>query len=402
MNNNDFRSFFPIFKKNPKLIYFDSAATSLKIEGVLNSIIQFYQNNGISLTNYNFLSSENIQNIVYTRKKTAYFLNASFEEIIFTKGTTESLNIVAQMLEEFLNPGDEIITSELEHNSSWLPWLKIAKKKQAKLVFIPLDEQNKITFDNFKKVLSEKTKIVALTHVSNVFGYETPIRPIALLAHEKKAFVILDAAQSIGKQKIDVKELDIDFMAFSAHKMYGPFGVGVIYGKKHLLKKLNPFFVGGSNSLVSDKNFFKNDLLFKELPYKFEAGTPNISGIISFVKSIEFIQQIGFEQIQKHNYYITQTLIQELKFHFPQIQIYNPDTNKGPILFNFLSIHPHDIESFLINNHIYLRTGKHCSDLIMQKIKQSSAIRVSIDIHNNIEDIRIFILSLKQMLDIFI
>jgi cysteine desulfurase/selenocysteine lyase len=396
-NNNDFKFLFPIFKKNPKLVYFDTAATSLKPKEVIDAIYKFYNFNGISFKNSGFLSQEVKKIILDTKKKTANFINSFPEEIFFTKNTTESLNILAMILGKKIKPQDEIITSELEHNSSLFPWIKIAQEKKAKIIFIPLNKENQITVSNFKKVLSQKTKIVVLNHISNVLGYETPIKMITQLAHQKKALVILDAAQSIGNIKIDVKDLNIDFMAFSAHKMYGPFGIGILFGKKNLLSNLNPIFVGSGNvhKIIRNKLIFSNDL------DKFETGTPNIGGIIAFQKSLDFINRISFEQIKKKNQDIFSKITEKLK-NFRNIEILNPNSKSSIILCNSKYIHFHDLESFLVKNNVYVRTGKYCSDFVIKKIKKKNTIRISIGIYNNEKDIDILIKSLQEANNFFL
>ncbi|AOF54752.1 cysteine desulfhydrase [Maize bushy stunt phytoplasma] len=391
MQNNPFRCLFPIFKTNPKIVYFDNAATSLKPQKVIDELTRFYNTNGLNTKSFGVLSHQNTLLMNETRIKTANFINSKPEEIIFTKGTTDSLNILAQSLGETLQEGDEIITSELEHNSSVFPWFKQAKLKKAKLIFVPLNEQNQITVENFAKVLTNKTKIVVLTHVSNLLGYETPIKEITTLAHKKNALVILDSAQSSSHLPIDVKFLDIDFLAFSSHKLYGPFGIGILFGKNHLLEQLQPPSFGGT----SIKEFSLKHFLLNEGPNKFESGTPNISGILAFKKALEFVEEIGFENIQKHEKKIYQNIMKELK-QIPKITIYNPQAFSNIITFNFNQIHAHDAEAFLAQENIYVRTGRCCAFLATQKLKQTSIIRVSIGIHNNQEDIDILIKNLKK------
>ncbi|GLH60517.1 aminotransferase class V-fold PLP-dependent enzyme [Paulownia witches'-broom phytoplasma] len=391
MQNNPFRCLFPIFKTNPKIVYFDNAATSLKPQKVIDELTRFYNTNGLNTKSFGVLSHQNTLLMNETRIKTANFINSKSEEIIFTKGTTDSLNILAQSLGETLQEGDEIITSELEHNSSVLPWFKQAKLKKAKLIFVPLNEQNQITVENFAKVLTNKTKIVVLTHVSNLLGYETPVKEITTLAHKNNALVILDSAQSSSHLPIDVKFLDVDFLAFSSHKLYGPFGIGILFGKNHLLEQLQPPSFGGT----SIKEFSLKHFLLNEGHNKFESGTPNISGILAFKKALEFVEEIGFENIQKHEKKIYQNIMKELK-QIPKITIYNPQAFSNIITFNFNQIHAHDAEAFLAQENIYVRTGRCCAFLATQKLKQTSIIRVSIGIHNNQEDVDILIKNLKK------
>ncbi|WIA07663.1 MAG: cysteine desulfurase / selenocysteine lyase [Candidatus Phytoplasma cynodontis] len=399
MLKKNFKELFPIFKINPELTYFDSAATSLKPQILIDDISKFYSSNGMSFKNAGFLSQEVEKLIMKTRKAVSNFINSNSEEIIFTKNTTDSLNIISNILAKEIQPGDEIITSQMEHNSSLFPWLKIAREKKAKIVFIPLNKQNKIIIENFEKVLSDKTKIVAINHISNILGYENPIKLITKLSHSKKALVILDAAQSVSCKKIDVKELDIDFMAFSAHKMYGPFGLGILFGKKKILDKIKPFFVGSGNvEKINENKFF-----FKNTPFKFEIGTPNISSIISFKKSLDFIEQIGFSEIQKHNKIIVKKIRERLQ-KINNIEILNSDNENAHnniILCNSKYIHIHDLESFLIKNNVYVRTGKYCADFALEKIQKKNTIRISIGIHNDNKDINKLIQSLKDANNFF-
>ncbi|MEZ0180543.1 aminotransferase class V-fold PLP-dependent enzyme ['Camptotheca acuminata' phytoplasma] len=394
-NKNDFRSFFPIFKKHPELVYFDTATTSLKPRSMIKALTNFYNDNGLSVRNFGPLCVENLEDIQRIKQKTALFLKADLEEIIFTKSATESLNIISQVLSSLIEPGDEIITSVLEHNSSLFPWMKIANKKKAHLVFVPLDEENKIQMHNLKKVVTEKTKIIVLNHISNVLGYENPVKEITFLAHQKNILVVLDAAQSVGHIPLDVKNLDIDFMAFSTHKIYGPFGLGVLFGKKKYLNQFEPPFVGGGS--VEDVK--KNKFILHNSSLKWEAGTPNVSGIIAWEKSLDFINKIGLKTIHEHEKNITQKIAQQLKT-IKQIKIINPGAN-NIINFKFENLHSHDVENFLIQDNIYVRTGKHCANLALDQIKEKSTVRISVGIHNNENDIQILMKSLLKLQNFF-
>ncbi|MDO7983723.1 MAG: aminotransferase class V-fold PLP-dependent enzyme [Pigeon pea little leaf phytoplasma] len=344
-------------------------------------------------SSYNLAIQSNVL-IEQTRKDISIFLNSRPEEIIFTKGATESLNMIAQMLKHLVNPGDEIITSELEHHSCLLPWMQIAEEKKAKLIFIPLDQNYKIQVSNFCQVLSNKTKFVVLGHISNTFGDEIPIKEITHIAHKKNILVILDAAQSITHLPLDVKDLDIDFLAFSAHKMYGPFGIGILFGKKKLLEKLPSPNIGGGN--ICEVNHY--NFIFNELPNKFEPGTLNIGAILAFRKTLNFIKKIGINRIQKHTIDIINKIKSFLKL-MPQVIIFNP-TSTNMILFNFKQIHAHDIENFLNQNDIVVRTGKHCANLIIQKINQISTIRISAGIYNDDQDVNRLISVLNKITDL--
>lgn len=393
----NFRSFFPIFTKHPELIYFDTAATSLKPYKMIEALIDFYHNNGLSIRSSNPLNLENDKILERTRQKTAFFLKAQPEEIIFTKGATDSLNIIAQSLSSFILPQDEIIVSSLEHNSSFLPWMEIADQKKAKLVFIPLDSQYQIQIDNFKKVLSHRTKIIVLTHVSNVLGHITPIREITALARKTKALVILDASQSAAHIPLNVGSLDIDFMTFSAHKVYGPFGLGILFGKNKFLKKLKPPFVGSGS--IQEIDIQKNNFLFLDSPYKWLAGTPSIANIIAWEKSLEFVEELGLTQIFEYEKKIAQYLFNKLS-QMPKIKIFTSQIT-NIINFNFVNLHSHDIEHFLIQDNIYVRTGQFCSQLTLEQMREISTIRASVGIHNNKNDVDLLINSLYKAYNFF-
>ncbi|MDC9032100.1 aminotransferase class V-fold PLP-dependent enzyme [Columbia Basin potato purple top phytoplasma] len=393
----NFRSFFPIFQKHPELIYFDTAATSLKPYKMIEALTDFYHNNGLSIRSSNPLNLENNKILERTRQKTAFFLKSQPEEIIFTKGATDSLNIIAQSLSSSISSQDEIIVSSLEHNSSFLPWMEIANQKKAKLVFIPLDSQYQIQIDNFKEVLTHRTKIIVLTHVSNVLGHINPIREITALAHKTKALVILDASQSAAHIPLNVGDLDVDFMTFSAHKVYGPFGLGILFGKNKFLKKLRPPFVGSGS--IQEIDIQKNNFLFRDSPYKWLAGTPSIANIIAWEKSLEFIEEIGLTQIFEYEKKIAQYLFNKLS-QIPKIKIFTSQIT-NIINFNFINLHSHDIEHFLIQDNIYVRTGQFCSQLTLEQMREISTIRASVGIHNNKNDVDLLINSLYKAYNFF-
>ncbi|WP_341266820.1 aminotransferase class V-fold PLP-dependent enzyme [Candidatus Phytoplasma fraxini] len=395
---NNVRTAFPIFKKNPQLVYFDTAATSLKPYTMINALKEFYENNGLNIRGSNFLNLKNAQNLERIRRKTASFVKATSEEIIFTKGATDSLNIIAQILSPLINEQDEVIVSSLEHNSSLLPWMEITNQKKANLKFIPLTCDNRIQIDNFQKVLSNKTKIVILTHTSNVLGHITPIKEITNLAHQQKALVILDASQSIAHIPLNVKDLNIDFMVFSTHKAYGPFGLGILFGKKNFLENLKPPFIGGGS--IKEIDIEKKKFWFNDLPYKWSPGTPNIGSIIAWGKSLEFMENIGLNNIFEYEHKITKQIFRKL-LKIPRIKIFNSQIT-NMINFNFTNLHSHDVENFLNQDNIYVRTGQHCSYLTSHQIKATNTIRISVGIHNNEQDVEILIKNLQKVYNFFV
>ncbi|HBT59569.1 MAG TPA: cysteine desulfurase, partial [Acholeplasmataceae bacterium] len=313
------RQNFPIYEHNKDLVYLDTGASSLKPKAVIDQVDHYYSNLGVNVHRGVYgLSYEATDLYEEARTTVAKFINANFEEVVFTRGTTASLNMVAQNYLSVLKEDDEIITSELEHHSSMLPWLNVSKKTKAKLNYVKLNEEGRITVEAFKEVLTAKTKVVALTYVSNVMGYITPIEEIIKLAHEVGAVVIVDAAQAAPHLPINVKSLDCDYLAFSGHKILGPTGIGVLYGKKHLLDQMEPSEYGGD--MVDF--VVKEDAKWKDTPYKFEAGTPIISGAIGLSSAIKYLTSIGFEAIEAHTKELHRYTLEKLK-DIKGIEVYN-------------------------------------------------------------------------------
>lgn len=392
------REAFPIYQKQPKLTYLDSAASSLKVKSVIESVDYYYLSLGVNVHRGAYdLAYEATELYEKAREKVAHFIGAKVEEVIFTRGTTSSLNMIAHAYRDILKPGDEIITSELEHHSSLLPWQITAKKTGATLTYIPLSKEGRITVDGFKEVLSDRTKVVAITHVSNVMGYLTPIEEITKLAHDKQAIVILDAAQSVPHMMVDVKTLDVDYLAFSGHKMFGPSGVGVLYGKEDLLNQLEPFEYGGE---MADQ-VFKEDATWKNAPLRFEAGTPVISGAIGLGAAIDYIESIGLEVIKTHTHQLHQYTLEKLK-KVKGITIYNPSADNPVIAFNIEGVHPHDVATMLDQYHVNVRAGHHCAQLVTKFLGVNSTLRASFHIYNDLNDCDALISSLIAAKDFFL
>ena len=391
------RQQFPIYDANPDLVYLDTAASSLKPKAVIDVVDHYYSKLGVNVHRGVYgLSYEATDLYEAARTTVAKFLNAKFEEIVFTRGTTAALNLVASSYLEKLKPGDEIITSELEHHSSMLPWLQVAKKTGAVLKYVELDQQGRITVEAFKAVLSDQTKVVALTYVSNVMGYITPVKPIIDLAHEKGAVIILDAAQAAPHLAIDVTALNVDFLAFSGHKVCGPTGIGVLYGKRHLLNQMSPIEFGGDMNVTVDKF----DATWKEAPYRFEAGTPIIAGAIGLARAIEFISEIGFDSIHEHVSKLHAYALAKLKA-VEGIEIYNETAETGIIAFNVLGVHPHDAASIFDQNKVCIRAGHHCAQLITKWLKQIATLRATFYIYNDEKDADLFVESVKEAVRFF-
>ena len=392
------RENFIIYQKQPNLCYLDSAASSLKVKTVVEQTNKYYHTLGVNVHRGAYdLAYEATKLYEDARETVKDFIHAESEDnMIFTRGTTSSLNLVAYGLSYTLKPGDEIITSELEHHSSVLPWMMVAKKTGAKLVYIPLTKEGKMTVSAFESVLTDKPKIVAITHVSNAMGYVTPIEEMTKRAHQKKAIVILDGAQSVPHMKVDVQKLGVDFLAFSGHKMFGPSGVGVLYGKKDLLNMMEPYEYGGE---MADE-VFKDQATWKDAPLRFEAGTPVISGAIGLAEAIRYINSIGIDEIESHTRRLHQYTLDKMK-EIEGLTIYNLTAEMPIINFNVNNIHPHDIATTLDQYQINVRAGHHCAQLVTKFLGVHSTLRASFQIYNSIEDCDLFIKGLKEAIQFF-
>ncbi|MCI6508688.1 MAG: SufS family cysteine desulfurase [Bacilli bacterium] len=395
---NNIKSDFPVLVNNPNLVYLDTCATSLKPYSVINKLVEYYEKYGVNVNRGVYtLSYHATVEYEQTREIVAKFLNAKTEEIVYTKGASNSLNLVASSYGmDNIEEGDEIITSELEHHSNVIPWQNVAKKKKAVLKFIELDSTGRITVEAFKKVLTNKTKVVAITYVSNVMGYITPIKEIIKLAHSVGAIVVVDAAQAVPHMPIDVKELDADFLAFSAHKMLGPTGFGILYGKYDLLQAMNPIEFGGD----MNDNVDLYESHYKDAPFKFETGTPPIAEAIAFKEAIKYIENIGFEQIQKNEHELTRYVVDEL-LKIDNVIVYNPTVETGTIAFNIKNVHPHDAATYFDQENIALRAGHHCAQLITKWLECVGTLRACFYIYNDMEDAKKFVSAVKGAAEYF-
>lgn len=398
MNVSEIRKHFRFFTNNHNLYYLDSAASALKLDLAIDKMTDYYNRSGVNIHRGNYeLAFYTTKEYEEARKTVASFINAEVDEIIFTKGATQALNLVANSAQVFVKDGDEVITTEQEHNSSILPWLNQAESLGFTPIYIPLDQEYRVTIENFKKVLTDKTKVVVINHVSNVLGYLNPIKEITKLAHEKEAIVILDAAQSITHHKIDVKELNVDFLAFSGHKIFGPTGIGVLYGKKSQLQRLSVYEVGGE--MVSKAS--KNEIIFQDIPYRFEAGTPPIAEAIGLAEALKFVDEIGIENIQEHIEGLRVKAVTELRT-IPEVIVYNPNADAGIVSFNIVGVHPHDASSVYDENNVCLRSGHHCASILTDTLgTPGGTLRASISIYNNDEDIEMLIKATKLAVKFF-
>ena len=395
------RSQFPILSKKihgQDLIYFDNAATSQKPFGVIDRIKTYYRNENSNIhRGVHSLSQKATEDYEQARNKIASFLNASHpSEIIFTKGTTDGINLVASSFGELLNEGDEIMISAMEHHSNIVPWQLLAKRKKLNLNVISIHESGEIDMESFAKLLNDKTKIVAVTHISNTLGIINPIDEIIEKSHEFGAKVLIDGAQSIQHEKIDLKNLDCDFFVFSGHKVFGPTGIGILYGKGEILNKMPPYQGGGD---MIEKVSFK-ETTFNKLPFKFEAGTPNIVGGIGLGAAIEFLDSIDHESFIEHEKSLL-NYAQEQLTKIPNIRFYGQSQQKTSVIsFNVGNIHPFDIGTLLDKQGIAVRTGHHCTQPIMDFYKIPGTIRVSFSIYNTKKEIDLFIRALKKAISI--
>lgn len=398
MNITNLKKEFPVFDAHSDLCYLDSAASSLKPNSVIKKMDYYYNNLGCNVHRGVYeLSYEATDMYEEARAKVARFINSRFEEVVFTRGASQALNLVALSYGMHnINEGDEVITSELEHHSSHMPWFNVCKVKNAKLKYIPLTKEGRITVEGFKSVLTEKTKVVALTYVSNVMGYITPIKEIIKICHERGIIVSVDAAQAVPHMKVDVKDLDCDFLSFSGHKMCGPTGVGVLYGKKELLEKMEPVEFGGDMADVVSLD----SQSYKDSPYKFETGTPMIAEVIGLGEACDFLTSIGLDEIGAYEKMLAKRAI-ELLSEIEDVEIYNKNTDTGVITFNIKGVHPHDAASIYDKNHVCIRAGHHCAQLITNFLNQISTTRASFYFYNTMDDVVRLVESVKEARDFF-
>lgn len=375
------------------LVYLDNAATSQKPQQVLDAIIEAYTHwNSNIHRGVHHLSQVATMKHEEARKAVAAFINArEAEEIVFTKGTTDAINALAFSLGEWaVGEGDEVIVSGLEHHSNIVPWQMLCERKKAVLRHIPLREDLTLDLEAFKTMLNERTKIVSVAHVSNVLGTIQPIEEIIRLAHEKGVPVCIDGAQSVPHMKVDVQALDCDFLAFSGHKMYGPTGIGVLYGKREWLEKLPPHEGGGE--MIHHVRW--SGTTYNDLPYKFEAGTPNFVGSYALQKAIEYMESVGLENIEAHERELTAYCEQQLLG--AGCTVYGAGQPKvGVISFNAGTIHPFDIGTLLDQQGVAVRTGHHCAEPLMDEMGVPGTVRVSFGLYNDKADVDAFIAALK-------
>lgn len=379
MDNNN----FPMLKKD--YIYFNSASTALKPKVVIDKIVDYYENYSVN-TNRGVDSLGYKVTMMYeeVRETVADFIGAEAKEIIFTRGTTESLNLVASSFGEYiLKPEDEVIVSIHEHHANFIPWQELCKRVGAKFIIVPTKEDGTVDKDILETYMNEKTKIVALNHVSNVFGGTNDLKELAKVVHKYNAYFVVDGAQGIVKERINLKDLDVDFYAFSGHKLYGPMGVGVLFGKYNLLEKMYPIMFGGEMIDVVKVD----NTTYKKPPYCFEAGTMMIPEILALGDAIKYVENITYEKIEQHIKELRSYLVDKLTNEIDNIEILNKDIiDSHLITFNIKGIHAHDVASHLDKYKIIVRAGHHCAEPLLNSLGCSSLVRISFGIYNTKED----------------
>lgn len=392
---------FPILK-NRNIAYLDSGATSQKPQAVIDAISEFYKKcNANPHRGAYALSQEATEVYENTRTKIAEFINAKHrEEIIFSKNATESLNLIAYSYGlENIEKDDEIVISIMEHHSNLVPWQKVAKTKQAKLNYMYINENFELSDEEIESKITDKTKIVGITHVSNVLGTINNIEKIIKYAHKKGAIVIVDASQSIPHMKIDVQALDADFLVFSGHKMLSPLGIGLLYGKKELLDNMTPFLMGGDMI----EYVYEQDTTFASLPNKFEAGTQNVEGVIGLGAAIDYIESLGYDKIEQIEREIVHYAIEELrKLNFLDLYLTKNNENHSAVIsFNIKGVHPHDVASILDAEGVCVRSGNHCAQPLMRFLGIDSTCRASFYIYNTKEDVDRLVEALNKAYNMF-
>ncbi|EMY4799276.1 cysteine desulfurase SufS [Bacillus pacificus] len=402
MNIHEIRKQFPILdqKVNGKqLVYFDSAATSQKPIQVIETLERYYKEYNSNVhRGVHTLGTKATDAYEGAREKVRKFINAkSMEEIIFTRGTTTALNTVAASYGlENVKEGDEIVISYMEHHSNIIPWQQVAKKTGATLKYLPLQPDGTISIEDARQTITPNTKIVSIMYVSNVLGTINPVKEIGAIAHENGAIMVVDGAQSTPHMKVDVQDLNCDFYALSAHKMCGPTGIGVLYGKKELLNNMEPIEFGGEMIDFVDLQ----ESTWKELPWKFEAGTPIIGNAIGLGAAIDFLEEIGLDNIEKHEHELAQYALERLS-EVDGVTIYGPKHRAGLVTFNIEDVHPHDVATVLDVEGIAVRAGHHCAQPLMKWLKAYSTARASFYLYNTKEEIDTFVESLIKTKEYF-
>lgn len=384
---------FPMLKKD--IIYLDNGATTLKPQCVIDKMRDYYENYSANAHRGDYDISYKVdQEYENARELVRKFINAKYkEEIIFTSGATQSLNMIAfGFFGKFLEAGDEVLITQSEHASNVIPWFILEKKLGIVVRYIPLDDHHYVTMENVRDAITPRTKVISLACITNVLGDERPIKEICDLAHQNNIFVVMDAAQSVPHRKTDVEELDVDFLAFSGHKMCGPTGVGVLYGKKELLEEMDPQNYGGGMNESFDN---ADEIYLKELPTRLEAGTPNIAGVIGLGEAIQYLESIGMEHIFEYEKNLRKYAIDKL-IEIPYIDILNLESDSGIISFNVDGVFAQDVAYYLNKYNLCVRAGNHCAKNLKKEVGVSNSLRVSLYFYNTESDIDALVELLKN------
>lgn len=397
------REDFPILKKKvhgKNLVYLDNAATTQKPTYVIDKVNKYYTTMNANIhRGVHALSQEATEAFEGARIQIKQFINAlGKNQVIFTRGTTEAINLVASSYgRTHINEGDEIIISHMEHHSNIVPWQLLCKEKNAKLKVIPVNDDGDLIYEEFEKLVNERTKFVSIVYVSNSLGTINPVKDIIKYAHQFNIPVLIDAAQAVNHLKVDVQDLDCDFLAFSGHKIYGPTGIGALYGKVELLEAMPPYQGGGD--MISKVTF--EETTYNELPHKFEAGTPDIAGAIGLGAAIEYVTKIGMDNIKKHEKFLLEYATKQIA-EVPGLRIIGTAKEKTSVLsFVLENIHPHDIGTFLDFEGVAIRTGHHCTQPLMKRFNIPATSRASFAMYNTKEEVDVLIDGLKKIIEVF-
>ena len=395
MNREDFN-----ILKDTKMVYFDNGATTLKPNCVRKAIDDYYDKYTSNIHRGDYSNSLKVSELYEEcRDEVRSFINARYNsEIIFTSGTTQSINdIVFGYFKYHLNKGDEVLITESEHASNVLPWFILAKEIGIIVKYIPLDDKNEVTIENLKKVISDKTKVVSIAHVTNVIGDVRDIKEISKVCHNHNILLVVDAAQSIAHEVIDVLDMDIDFMAFSGHKMYGPTGIGVLYGKFELLKELVPLQYGGGMNAIFNKDGYVE---LKDLPDRLEAGTPNIEGVIGLCECVKYIKGLGIDKIHDYEHNLRGYLVDRLS-ELDFVKIYNLDNDSTIVAFNIDGVFSQDTAIYLDKYNICVRAGNHCAKILKDVFNIANTCRISLSFYNTKEEVDLLINVLRNSKNIW-
>lgn len=401
LDMNRIKADFPILEErinDHRLVYLDSAATSQKPRVVINAVLDYYRRKNANIhRGIHFLAEKATAAYEHTRERVAHFIgDVDPAEVIFTRGTTEGINLIAYTwAEENIHEGDEIVITEMEHHANLVPWVILAQKKKAVLKRIPITICGHLDLSNIDDIITPKTKLLTVTHMSNVLGTINPIEQLAKLAHKQGAIILVDGAQAVPHMAVDVKALDADFYVFSSHKMLGPTGVGVLYGRRELLEAMPPFNMGGE--MIREVRFDR--VTWNEVPHKFEAGTPDIANVVAFEAALTYLEEIGMDRIREHEIAMTRYAIERLS-ELDGIEIQGPqepEQRGGAISFTDPTVHPHDISTFLDTKGIAIRAGHHCAQPLMRILGKVATARASLYIYNDEADIDALIEALIDM-----